>query len=72
MDETLGLARIIAAKSKSTVATGKAAFYRQAELSLDDAYAYASEVMVKNMLSRDAGEGICAFLEKRQPEWKDD
>jgi enoyl-CoA hydratase/carnithine racemase len=72
MDETLGMARIIAAKSKSTVATGKTAFYRQAELSLDDAYAYASEVMVKNMMSRDAGEGICAFLEKRQPEWKDD
>lgn len=72
MAEALSMARTIAAKSKATVAIGKAAFYRQAELSLDDAYAYASEVMVKNMMAADAGEGICAFLEKRKPEWKDD
>jgi enoyl-CoA hydratase/carnithine racemase len=71
MDEALAMARIIAAKSKATVAIGKAAFYRQAELSLDDAYVYASEVMVKNMMTADAGEGICAFIEKRVPEWKD-
>ncbi|MFA5957932.1 enoyl-CoA hydratase [Hyphomicrobium sp.] len=71
INEALGMARIIAAKSKSTVAIGKAAFYRQAELSLDDAYAYASEVMVRNMMTADAGEGICAFVEKRHPEWKD-
>ncbi|MFT3731240.1 MAG: enoyl-CoA hydratase [Hyphomicrobium sp.] len=71
MDEALGMARIIAAKSKATVAIGKAAFYRQAELTLDEAYAYASEVMVKNMMTADAGEGICAFIEKRHPEWKD-
>ena len=36
---------------------------------LEDAYTYASEVMVANMLARDAGEGIDAFLEKRDPEW---
>ncbi|MBS0233962.1 MAG: enoyl-CoA hydratase [Proteobacteria bacterium] len=71
MDEALGMARIIAAKSKATVAIGKAAFYRQAEMALDEAYAYASEVMVKNMMTADAGEGICAFIEKRHPEWKD-
>ena len=71
MREALSMARAIAAKSKATVAIGKAAFYRQAELPLDEAYAYASEVMVKNMLEADAGEGICAFLEKRKPEWKD-
>ncbi len=71
MDEAQSMARMIAAKSKATVAIGKAAFYRQAELSLDDAYAYASEVMVKNMMTADAGEGICAFIEKRHPEWKD-
>lgn len=71
MDEALAMARIIAAKSTSTVAIGKAAFYRQVELPLDDAYVYASEVMVKNMMAADAEEGICAFLEKRHPEWKD-
>jgi enoyl-CoA hydratase/carnithine racemase len=71
MDEALGMARIIAAKSKATVAIGKAAFYHQAELSLSDAYVYASEVMVKNMMIVDAEEGVCAFIEKRRPEWKD-
>ncbi len=71
MTEVLSMARTIASKSKVTVAIGKAAFYRQAELSLDDAYAYASEVMVKNMMTADAVEGICAFIEKRKPDWKD-
>jgi enoyl-CoA hydratase/carnithine racemase len=71
MDEALAMARVIVAKSKATVAIGKAAFYHQADLSLDEAYAYASEVMVQNMMTADAGEGICAFIEKRHPEWKD-
>lgn len=34
-----------------------------------DAYAHASEVMTRNMLARDAEEGIDAFLEKRDPVW---
>jgi enoyl-CoA hydratase/carnithine racemase len=59
----------IASKSAATVATGKVAFYRQAEMSLADAYAYASDVMVENMLARDAEEGIGAFIEKREPKW---
>ncbi|MGH6973304.1 MAG: enoyl-CoA hydratase, partial [Stellaceae bacterium] len=49
---------------------GKEAFYRQAELGLEAAYAYASEVMVTNMLARDAEEGIDAFLQKRSPKWE--
>jgi enoyl-CoA hydratase/carnithine racemase len=67
--ETLALARQIAAKSPLTVAIGKEAFYRQAEMDLPSAYAYASEVMTRNMLARDAEEGIDAFLAKRQPHW---
>jgi enoyl-CoA hydratase/carnithine racemase len=65
------LARRIAAKSAVTVAIGKEAFYRQAELDLAAAYRYAAEVMTTNMLARDAGEGIDAFLEKRLPQWQD-
>ena len=61
------LAGQIAAKSPLTVAIGKEAFYRQAEMELDAAYAYAAEVMTRNMLARDAAEGIDAFLAKRQP-----
>jgi enoyl-CoA hydratase/carnithine racemase len=69
-DEVDALARQIAGKSPLTVAIGKEAFYRQAELPLDDAYAYASEVMTRNMLAQDAAEGIDAFLAKRAPVWK--
>jgi len=66
-----GLAREIAGKSALTVAIGKEAFYRQAELDLAAAYRYAAEVMTTNMLARDAGEGIDAFLAKRPPVWHD-
>jgi len=64
------LARTIAAKSPLVLKIGKEAFYRQAELGLDAAYAYTSEVMVTNMLARDAEEGIDAFLQKRSPKWE--
>jgi enoyl-CoA hydratase/carnithine racemase len=69
-DEALKLARQIAGKSASTVKIGKEAFYRQAEMSLADAYQYAAEVMVENMMARDAEEGISAFIEKRAPKWE--
>ncbi len=69
--EALKLAEKIAAKSTLTVKIGKEAFYRQAEMPLADAYSYASEVMVENMLARDAEEGISAFIEKRTPKWQD-
>jgi enoyl-CoA hydratase/carnithine racemase len=70
-DEGLELARQIASKSALTVKIGKEAFYRQVEMSLADAYRYASDVMVENMLARDAEEGIGAFIEKRSPTWED-
>ena len=66
---TEALAKKIAAKSSLTVATGKLAFYQQKEMDLAAAYNYASEIMVENMLARDAEEGIAAFLEKRTPDW---
>jgi enoyl-CoA hydratase/carnithine racemase len=70
-DEALALARKIATKSALTVKTGKQAFYRQREMRLDEAYAYASQVMVDNMMARDAAEGIGSFIEKRAPHWED-
>ncbi len=63
------LAGQIAAKSPLTLAIGKEAFYRQAEMDLDAAYRYAAEVMTRNMLARDAVEEIDAFLAKRAPVW---
>ena len=64
------LAVQIASKSPLTLKIGKEAFYAQADMDLDAAYAYASEAMTRNMLARDAEEGIDAFIEKRKPTWK--
>ena len=71
-ESTMDMAMVIASKSRMTVKTGKQAFYRQKEMSLADAYDYASSVMVENMLKIDAEEGIDAFIEKRQPKWQDE
>jgi enoyl-CoA hydratase/carnithine racemase len=70
-DAAVALAEKVALKSAYTVKLGKAAFYRQAEMSLADAYRYAAEVMTENMMARDAEEGIGAFIEKREPKWQD-
>jgi enoyl-CoA hydratase/carnithine racemase len=67
--ETMELAELIASKPRTTVKTGKEAFYRQLEMRLSDAYDYASRVMTENMLHAESNEGICAFLEKREPKW---
>lgn len=69
--QALGMAEAIAAKSSVTVALGKSAFYRQLELPVADAYAYASAVMVRNMLDGTAIEGIDAFIAKRAPVWRE-
>ena len=66
---TRAVAAQIASKSPLTVAIGKEAFYRQAEMPLSEAYDYASDVMTRNMLAKDAEEGIDAFLSKRKPHW---
>lgn len=64
------LASGILAKSAVAVRLGKGMFYKQLEMGLDEAYAYASEVMACNMMSEDAGEGIDAFMQKRKPAYK--
>jgi enoyl-CoA hydratase/carnithine racemase len=66
---TLAFARKIASKSPLTLAIGKKAFYRQAELPLAEAYAFTREVMAENLKAQDAREGIGAFLDKRPPIW---
>lgn len=68
---TMTIAKVIASKSSMVLKTGKQAFYKQKEMSLGEAYNYTSSVMVENMLTLDAQEGIDAFIEKRQPKWRD-
>ena len=69
LDGAMTLARKIADKSPVTVAIGKRAFYAQLEMPLAGAYDYAADVMTRNMMERDAEEGIDAFVEKRAPVW---
>ena len=69
VDEIRQMANKIANKSSQTVKIGKKAFYNQAQMKTDDAYKYASEVMIENMMNQDSDEGISAFLEKRDPNW---
>jgi enoyl-CoA hydratase/carnithine racemase len=70
-DAVAEMASKVAAKSTMTLATGKRAFYAQREKPLAEAYDYASQVMVDNMLAHDAEEGIGAFIEKREAQWQD-
>jgi enoyl-CoA hydratase/carnithine racemase len=63
------LAEQIATASPLTLRMGKQAFYRQADLDQRQAYDLAKAVMALNATAADAQEGICAFLDKRQPSW---
>lgn len=67
-----GLANRLAAKSPAAIRLGKQTVYRQAGMVLADAYDCASRVMVENMLTADAEEGIGAFIERRTPTWRED
>ena len=69
-EEVLKLAETIVSKSNKVIKIGKKAFYKQLEMPLSEAYSYTSEVMSENMMALDAKEGISAFLEKRNPNWK--
>ena len=68
--ETRSLAETVAAKLDAAVRIGKRAFYDQIQMPLAEAYDFTGAVMVGNMLLRDTNEGICAFLEKRKPDWQ--
>lgn len=71
LDQTVEkLAKSILAKSPVAVRAGKAMFYRQRSLAIEQAYDYAGQVMADNMMSNDACEGIDAFIEKRAPQWR--
>ncbi|AOZ69083.1 enoyl-CoA hydratase [Rhodobacter xanthinilyticus] len=67
--EAARLAETVAAKLSVAVKIGKRAFYEQLPLTLAEAYDHTAAVMVENMLHRDTNEGICAFIEKRKPDW---
>ena len=69
-EETRALAQKIAEASPLTLSLGKTAFYTQVNLTDSQAYDYAQQAIVNNLLAEDAQEGLLAFLEKRKPTWK--
>jgi len=70
---SMEMARIIADKSPAAIKIGKRAFYEQAEMPLEEAYAYAGRAMTENMMARDAEAGIGAFTRKEaMPDWTGD
>ena len=71
LDDTVAeLVERIARSSPLTVEIGKEAFYAQVELDEHRAYDLTKAVMAMNARADDAQEGMCAFLEKRQPTWR--
>jgi enoyl-CoA hydratase/carnithine racemase len=64
------LARCIASKSSAIIASGKQVFYRQLQLSLDDAYGLAGHAIACDFFTEDGKEGVDAFLGRRAPRWK--
>ena len=66
------LVQAIARSSAYTVATGKQAFYAQIDRDEHEAYERCERVMTENALAHDAQEGMTAFLEKRDPVWRDE
>ena len=69
-EETMALAGKVASAPMSAVSIGKSAFYRQMAMDRPQAYELAERVMVENLQTADAKEGIGAFLEKREPRWQ--
>ena len=71
VEKVFVIAEKISSKSMTTLKIGKEAFYKQKEMTIEEAYKYTSAVMIENMLKKDSEEGISAFIEKRTPTWEE-
>jgi enoyl-CoA hydratase/carnithine racemase len=69
--EVARFAERILKRSGAAIAIGKRSFYEQLECAMPGAYEIAGRAMVRNVLLADAVEGMDAFLEKREPAWRD-
>lgn len=70
LDDALALAAQIGSRSPAVVALGKSAFHRVSDLAYEDALAYLHAQLTLNLLTEDAAEGVAAFLERREAQWK--
>lgn len=70
MQATQALAEKIASRSSQGIASGKSAFYQQLDMPLEQAFEYATEIMLHGFDSADGQEGVAAFIEKRPAKWQ--
>ena len=60
----------LAAKSPAILALGKQSFYRAQDMAFPEALAFLNSMLTLNLQAEDVAEGVSAFLQKREPEWK--
>ncbi len=70
--ETRALAARLAAKSPVALQLAKQAFYASGDMNYVQAFEYTNEAFARLCTTKDAAEGIAAFLEKRQPVWREE
>ncbi len=70
-DQTRKWAVLLATKSPVALQIAKKAFYAAADLDYYKAFEYMNEAFARLCTSDDAREGVSAFLERREPEWKE-
>lgn len=61
---------VLAAKSPLILSLGKRSFYAAEDMDMGSALEYLSGMLTVCLESEDTIEGVTAFLEKRQPQWK--
>ena len=70
MDEATALARRLAESAPLALGLAKRALNRALDSSLEEALEYEAQLQSVAGRSADHAEGVAAFVEKRQPEWR--
>lgn len=61
---------VIKAKSRAVITLGKEFYYRQLDMSIEEAYQQGKQIMTENLKLDDCKEGFSSFIQKRSPVWK--
>ncbi|MDR3631996.1 MAG: enoyl-CoA hydratase-related protein [Desulfocapsaceae bacterium] len=69
-EEALAWAVTLAKKSPVAVQIAKKAYYGSEDMSYQQQFDYMNDAFARLCTTRDAKEGVAAFLEKRDPDWQ--
>ena len=69
-EKTREYARKLAAKSPMALQLGKKSCHRSMDMEMHQAFEYMNEAFARLCTTEDAKEGVSAFLEKREPDYK--